>query len=75
MPRMDAPALRSAPARGFALFVLAAASLFACLSTFAFARQASAPVALPQPAVAAGPRVALETSQGRIVVELYPDKA
>ena len=75
MPHMDAPAPRSAPARGFALFVLAAAALFACLSTFALAQQATAPVALPQPAVASGPRVALETSQGRIVVELYPDKA
>lgn len=75
MPRMDAPAPRSAPARSLALFVLAAATLFACLSTLALAQQATAPVALPQPAVAAGPRVALETNQGRIVVELYPDKA
>lgn len=31
---------------------------------------------VPKPAeVAVGPRVALETSQGRIVIELYPDKA
>lgn len=30
---------------------------------------------LPPPAVAVGPRVALQTSLGRIVVELYPDKA
>jgi cyclophilin family peptidyl-prolyl cis-trans isomerase len=27
------------------------------------------------PAIAAGPRVALETSMGRVVLELYPDKA
>ncbi len=34
-------------------------------------------VALPAlpPSVAAGPRVALDTSQGRILIELYPDKA
>src|SRR6185369_8825842 len=30
---------------------------------------------LPPPAAVAGPRVALQTSLGKIVVELYPDKA
>lgn len=31
---------------------------------------------VPKPAeVASGPRIALETNQGRIVIELYPDKA
>ena len=70
---MDAPRPRNAHARGLSLLALAAAALLACLP--AFARQTTAPVALPQPAASAGPRVALETSLGRIVVELYPDKA
>lgn len=74
MPRMDAPRPDSAPTRRRALLALATLALLACLP--AFAQQATTPLALPQPAaVAAGPRVALETSAGRIVVELYPDKA
>ena len=70
---MNAPRPVAAVLRGRSLLVLAAIALLACLP--AFARQATAPVALPQPAASAGPRVALETSLGRIVVELYPDKA
>ena len=70
---MDAPLPRTARARRRALLSLAALAMLACLP--ASAQQATAPVALPQPAAAGGPRVALETSAGRIVVELYPDKA
>ena len=71
---MTAPLRRPARARLLTLLALAASVLFACLP--ALAQQTSTPVALPQaPEVAAGPRVALETSLGRIVVELYPDKA
>ena len=56
-----------------ALLASAALALLACMP--AVAQQVTAPVALPPSAPAAGPRVALETSAGRIVVELYPDKA
>ena len=50
------------------------------VATPALAQTESTPVALPnatpdQPAAVAGPRVLLETSMGRIVVELYPEKA
>lgn len=46
----------------------------------ALAQTQSSAVALPnqvpgQPAAVAGPRVLLETSMGRIVVELYPEKS
>lgn len=41
----------------------------------ALAQSTSTDLKLPASAVAAGPRVALETSMGRIVVELYPEKA
>jgi cyclophilin family peptidyl-prolyl cis-trans isomerase len=50
--------------------------LLACLAFPALAQSERTAVELPgAPAVAAGPRVALETSMGRIVVELYPEKA
>lgn len=50
------------------------------LVTPAFAQTESTAVALPnatpdQPAAVAGPRVLLETSMGRVVVELYPEKS
>jgi cyclophilin family peptidyl-prolyl cis-trans isomerase len=73
MPRMDAPLPRSARKRAHALIAFVATALLGCFPVLA--QQLPSPVALPQPAVAAGPRVALETSAGRIVVELYPDKA
>lgn len=54
--------------------------LAALLGQPAFAQTQSSAVALPdqapnQPAAVAGPRVLLETSMGRIVVELYPEKS
>jgi cyclophilin family peptidyl-prolyl cis-trans isomerase len=70
---MDAPLPRTARFRVPVSLALCAAALLASLPVFA--RQAGTAVALPQATVAAGPRVALETSAGRIVVELYPDKA
>jgi cyclophilin family peptidyl-prolyl cis-trans isomerase len=75
---MHAPRPHAAHPRRRVLHALAAlAPVVAMLlvATPAVAQTAAAPVALPTPAVAAGPRVALETSAGRIVVELYPDKA
>lgn len=60
------------------------ASAFLLLAAFlappALAQTQSSAVALPdqvpdQPAAVAGPRVLLETSMGRIVVELYPEKS
>ncbi len=50
------------------------------LGSPALAQTESSAVALPdqvlnQPAAVAGPRVLLETSMGRIVVELYPEKS
>lgn len=52
----------------------------ALMGSPAFAQTQSSAVALPdqvpsQPAAVAGPRVLLETSMGRIVVELYPEKS
>lgn len=54
--------------------------LAALLAPPALAQTQSSAVALPaqvpdQPAAVAGPRVLLETSMGRIVVELYPEKS
>ena len=47
-----------------------------CLATPALATSLRTSVELPgAPAAVAGPRVALETSMGRVVVELYPEKA
>ena len=59
--------------------LLAAFALLLSLS--ASAQTTSTPVALPnatpapESSAGTGPRVALDTSMGRIVVELYPDKA
>lgn len=59
--------------------LLAALAFF--LSTSLWAQSASTPLALPGATPAtpssagSGPRVALDTNHGRIVVELYPDKA
>lgn len=51
-------------------------TLALCLASPALARTERSALALPgAPVAAAGPRVALETSMGRIVVELYPEKA
>ncbi len=51
------------------------ALLLLALAAFALPALAQE-LAVPKPAeVASGPRIALETSQGRIVIELYPDKA
>lgn len=52
----------------------------ALMGSPALAQTQSSAVALPnqvpgQPAAVAGPRVLLETSMGRIVVELYPEKS
>lgn len=50
--------------------------LLLCLASPSFAQTERTAVELPgAPAPVAGPRVALETSMGRIVVELYPEKA
>lgn len=58
-------------------FLLLLSALF---GSPALAQTESSAVALPdqvpnQPAAVAGPRVLLETSMGRIVVELYPEKS
>jgi len=71
---MEIPLPRAARLRR-RLSLLALTALASVMVLPAFAQQVAAPVALPQPTVAAGPRVALDTSLGRIVVELYPDKA
>ncbi|MFT3807537.1 peptidylprolyl isomerase [Arenimonas sp.] len=47
---------------------------FAALPAFSQVRSTDLAVPAPPPAVG-GPRIALETNQGRIVLELYPDKA
>ena len=47
-----------------------------CLAMPALAATQRTSVELPgAPAAVAGPRVALETSMGRVVIELYPEKA
>ncbi|MBC7657886.1 MAG: peptidylprolyl isomerase [Frankiaceae bacterium] len=71
------------PAFGSRLIGRFAATMLVLGSVFALpaiAQTESTAVALPnatpdQPAAVAGPRVLLETSMGRIVVELYPEKA
>jgi len=66
------PAMIRIPAR-------AVLTLFCLLAASAVLAQAPprrlTDLAPPPPALATGPRVALETSMGRIVIELYPDKA
>ena len=70
---MHAPSPQAAPTRRR---VLTAAAAFVLLfAGTVFAQAVPSPVALPTAPGVAGPRVALETSAGRIVVELYPDKA
>jgi cyclophilin family peptidyl-prolyl cis-trans isomerase len=54
------------------LGLLAASAAFAQASPRQLTDLAPPP---PAPAAVAGPRVALETSMGRLVIELYPDKA
>ena len=61
-------------------FATAFLLMAALLGSPALAQTESSAVALPdqvssQPAALAGPRVLLETSMGRIVVELYPEKS
>lgn len=61
-------------------FASALLLLAALLAPPALAQTQSSAVALPeqvpdQPAAVAGPRVLLETSMGRVVVELYPEKS
>ena len=55
---------------------LAAVAAVLVLGTVSLSVQASAqPAPTPAPAAKTYPRVALETSKGKIVVEVYPDKA
>lgn len=57
---------------GVTLFLLAASAFFAP----AQAQNQVTDLAVPSaPAPVAGPRIALETSLGKIVIELYPEKA
>ena len=61
-------------------FAAAFLTMAAFLGSPALAQTQSSAVALPdqvssQPVAVAGPRVLLETSMGRIVVELYPEKS
>jgi cyclophilin family peptidyl-prolyl cis-trans isomerase len=64
------------PLSRLALPCLAVLLFLACLSaTRAHARADPPGEPLALPTAVAGPRVALETSQGRIVLELYPDKS
>ena len=59
-------------ATGVTLFLLAASAFFAP----AQAQNQVTDLAVPSaPAPVAGPRIALETSLGKIVIELYPEKA
>ena len=59
-------------ASGIALFLLAASTLFAPVQA---QNQVTDLVAPSVPVPVAGPRVSLETSLGKVVVELYPEKA
>ncbi len=63
--------------RHFHAALVAAALLLACHPAVQ-AQNTSTDLAMPAPpqqVVAVGPRVALQTTHGRIVLELYPDKA
>ena len=59
-------------ASGIALFLLAASTLFAPVQAQNQVTDLAAP-SVPVPV--AGPRVSLETSLGKVVIELYPEKA
>ena len=59
-------------ASGIALFLLAASTVFAPARA---QNQVTDLVAPSVPVPVAGPRVSLETSQGKVVLELYPEKA
>lgn len=72
---MHAPFPHVAHHRRRVLHALAALALLVVLPAAAQTTTTPVPVPVPVPEIAAGPRVALETSAGRIVVELYPDKA
>lgn len=63
------------PARLILAALLAAGLLFSPAGAV-HAENKTTDIAMPVPqAAAAGPRVSLQTSAGRIVIELYPDKA
>ena len=62
-----------APRTSFATLLIL---LVGCIASPAFAQNEVTDLANPAAeAAAAGPRVAFETSMGRVVVELYPEKA
>ena len=73
MPAMIAPQPLRRLLAVFAL--LLAAPLAAQTTSTPVALPAATPAAAPDSGAGTGPRVALDTSLGRIVVELYPDKA
>ena len=54
---------------------LSLAAVAAVLTLGAFSLSAQTPTPTPAPAAKPNPRVTLDTSKGKIVVELFPDKA